>query len=203
MTETNYLFIILLSLALAMDAFAVSIALGMSGVVKKHIDRFKVATVFGIFQGLMFVLGILSLLIFTSELTQVNKYISALLLAVIGFKMIKENFTHETNKCEHKVCLELGCKNKKCLKTGQYRFLTLSLLITYGLATSIDAFAAGVSYGLIYDKLLLPTLLIFLITFILSGVGVTFGTKLKSKIGDKANLLGGLILILLAIKSLF
>ena len=73
----------------------------------------------------------------------------------------------------------------------------------FGVATSIDALAAGITYGLIYEQLLIATLLIAAVAFILSYIGSTFGKKLGYMIGNKANILGGIMIIILGLKALF
>lgn len=196
-------FIIMLSLALAMDAFAVSMTIGISGITKKNIDRFKTAITFGIFQGLLFFLGTLSIYLFNEKITTFNTYVATFLLAILGIKMIKESLTNKEGKCPNDVCIEANCKKSKCSLTGNYRFLTIKLLVIYGIATSIDAFAAGISFSIMYNKIYIASLSIGLITFILSFFGTILGFKIKGFIGNKANLFGGIILIILAIKALF
>jgi len=194
------LVIIMLSIALAMDAFAISITLGMSGLGRKFTQRLSIALTFGLFQSGLFLLGYYALTILGKEISTYNSLFAGILLGLLGFKMLKDGFSKGEVKCIHDDCL--NCKKNKCLKTGQYRFLTLKLLMIYGTATSIDAFAAGVSYGLEYQKILWGAISIGMITFLFSYIGVASGKHLIKYIGNKAMLLGGLILISLAIKTL-
>jgi manganese efflux pump family protein len=192
-----------LAFALAMDAFAVSISLGMAGLAKSWSSRIKIAISFGFFQGLYFLLGFLSLSFIDSTTSTFYQILASILLAYLGIKMFLEGFKKESGTCPHNVCLGLNCSNTKCDRTGQYRFLNLKLLFIYGTITSIDAYAAGISFQLKYDYSYEVTYLIAFITLILSFFGAMFGERLKDKIGKKSELIGGLILIMLAIKGLF
>ncbi|ERJ10948.1 manganese efflux pump MntP [Haloplasma contractile] len=197
-----YVTILMLAIALAMDAFAVSISLGMANIVKGLKDKLKVALTFGGFQAGMFFIGTLFLYIFPKRYIELNHYIAAILLGILGIRMIREGLSEKAEMCPHGKCLGLDCKKTKCDRTGQYRFLTTKLLLTYGIATSIDALAAGIAYSLSYDRIILAVTYVCAITLLFSYFGVKFGLKLKHMIGDKADIIGGIILIILAIKSL-
>jgi len=132
-----------------------------------------------------------------------NQYIAVILLFILGIKMIKDSFSNQEGLCPHHICLDINCGNTKCTKTGQYRILTFKLLLIYGIATSIDALAGGISFGLIYTEINLAVFFITLITLVLSYIGTVFGLKIKHLIGNNSNFIGGLILVFLAIKSLF
>ncbi len=193
-------FIVMLSVALAMDAFAVSITLGMSGLARKFTERIKIGLTFGIFQGGLFLLGCYLLTVVGNQFQSFNKVITAILLAILGLKMLKDAFEKPKETCTHENCYH--CQKNKCLNTGEYRFLTAKILLIYGTATSIDAFAAGVSYGLSYSDILWAAFSIGAITFVFTYFGSAFGLHIKNFIGKKANIVGGLILIFLAIKSI-
>jgi manganese efflux pump family protein len=181
----------------------VSISLGISGLTKSAINKVKVAMTFGLFQGGLFGLGAGSIAYIHQGFTSLNQYIAAILLLVLGLKMIKEAIQTKANTCPHQVCLGLGCDKDRCDRTGQYLKLSLKLLLTYGIATSIDAFAAGISYALNESDFMLASMIIGIITLVFSYMGVIFGGKIKHFIGNKANLLGGIILIILSIQSFF
>jgi manganese efflux pump family protein len=192
-----------LSLALAMDAFAVSISLGMAGLARNWSSRLKIALTFGFFQGFLFLLGYLSLSFIDSHTSNFYQYLASILLVYLGIKMIMEVFKSDKGTCPHNVCLGLNCSNAKCDRTGQHRFLNIKLLLIYGTLTSIDAYAAGISFQLKYDYSYKVSYLIAFITLVLSFFGAKFGERLKDKIGKKSELIGGLILIFLALKGLF
>ncbi|HEY8364010.1 MAG TPA: manganese efflux pump [Haloplasmataceae bacterium] len=198
MTE-QIIMVVLLAIALAMDAFAVAMTLGMSGLAKMITAKMKIAFTFGFFQAIMFLLGYYTLFILGNKITKYNSLISGLLLAFLGVKMILDSFDKVEAKCTQENCIH--CRRNKCLNTGEYRFLNNKILLIYGTATSIDSYAAGVSYGLKYSSILYASLTIGLITFLFSFLGVNIGLYVKKYIGKKATILGGIILIILAIKS--
>lgn len=198
--------VLFLSIALAMDAFAVSISMGMGGTAYHRKDRYAIAITFGLFQALMFGLGFLAVGFFSQEMTQFNQFLSVILLSILGVKMIRDGFEEQLNNCEHDSCQYETCAEDICLRTGKKRRLSLKMLLIFGIATSIDAFAAGLSFGLIYSQVetgLFAMIAIGIITFILSLGGAFFGKKLETLIGNRANIIGGIILILLGIQSLF
>ncbi|MGL5295425.1 MAG: manganese efflux pump MntP family protein [Culicoidibacterales bacterium] len=198
--------VLFLSLALAMDAFAVSISMGMGGTAYHKRDRYAIATTFGLFQALMFGIGFIAVGFFSQELTTFNQFIAVVLLCILGIKMIRDGFEEQENNCAHETCNYESCHEDICLRTGKKRRLSLQTLIVFGVATSIDAFAAGLSFGLIYSQDavgLISMIFIGLITFILALAGAFFGGKLEKLIGNRANIIGGIILILLGVASLF
>ncbi|MGL6227808.1 MAG: manganese efflux pump MntP family protein [Culicoidibacterales bacterium] len=198
--------VIFLSLALAMDAFAVSISLGMGGTAYHRRDRYAIAITFGVFQALMFGLGFLAVDFFSQEFTTFNQFIAVILLSILGIKMIRDGFEEQVNDCAHESCQYATCQEDICLRTGKKRKLSLQMLLVFGIATSIDAFAAGLSFGLIYSQHavgLFAMITIGAITFALALAGAFFGKKLETLIGNRANIIGGIILIILGIQSLF
>lgn len=198
----TYLMIVLaLSFALAMDAFAVSISLGTAGLAKHFGNRIKIAISFGFFQGFLFFLGYVSIQLIGKSFSQYNQYIASALLLFLGIKMCIEGLKKEEDNCPHNICLGLGCENKKCDRTGQYRFLDYKLLFIFGIATSIDAFAAGISYALQYSYSYMIVYYVGGITLVLSFFGAAFGHKLKETVGRRSDLIGGIILIILALKT--
>ena len=84
--------IMIMSVALAMDAFAVAITLGMDGLAHTVRDRLKVSISFGFFQGLLFVIGIVSLKFVSGEITTYNHLIAGVILIILGVRMLKEAF---------------------------------------------------------------------------------------------------------------
>ena len=188
----EYLVVItVMSVALAMDAFAIAVTLGMDGTANTVSERLKVSTSFGFFQGLLFLVGIISLSLISGDVTAYNHLIAGTILIILGVRMLKEAFEQPS---------EVEIENTPPYKK---RKLTFKLLAMFGVATSIDALAAGITYGLIYEQLLIATLLIAAVAFILSYIGSTFGKKLGYMIGNKANILGGIMIIILGLKALF
>lgn len=195
--------IIVMAIALAMDAFAVSITLGMDGVARTLRQRLEVAISFGFFQGLLFILGIIILHFVSGSMTTYNSYIAGAILIILGIRMAREGFEVHDNVCPHGICQHKKCTEVRCLKTGKMKKLTLQLLVVYGIATSIDALASGITYGLIYDQILIPVICISSVAFVFSYLGASFGKILGHIIGNKANVLGGILLIFLGLQSVF
>lgn len=186
----DYLVVIMvMSVALAMDAFAVAITLGMNGSANRIRERVKVSLSFGFFQGLLFILGIVSLKFVSGQVTAYNRLIAGVILVILGVRMLKEAFG------EYELYEEIESTKRKDL--------SFKLLAMFGIATSIDALAAGITYGLIYNELLLATVLVSAVAFIFSYIGSSFGKKLGYIIGNKATIFGGIIIILLGIDTLF
>lgn len=174
--------VILISIGLAMDAFAVSICKGLS---MKKINWKKaiiIALYFGLFQAIMPILGYLLGIKFESLVTSIDHWIAFVLLAVIGIDMIKNSFDNEVKKRNDKV-----------------DFKTMLIL---SIATSIDALAVGITFAFLNVNLIHAVCFIGIITFILSVLGVKIGNKFGDKFQNKAEMFGGIVLILMGIKIL-
>lgn len=174
--------IFLLGLALSADAFAVSIAAGICSSEVRVCDKFKISAFFGIFQGIMPVIGWFAGFLFLEYIRSFDHWIAMGLLAFIGIKMI-----FESRKAE------------EC-KTFNY-FGTASLFIL-ALATSIDAMAAGLSISILKLDIFFPALFIACTTFITTLIGVNIGKRAGRRLGQNAELFGGIILILIGLKIL-
>lgn len=174
--------ITVIGIGLAMDAFAVSVCKGLS---MKKVDWKKtiiIALYFGIFQALMPVLGYFLGSTFSSFVEKVDHWIAFILLAIIGGNMIKESTDDEEEKRNDNVDVK-----------------TMLLL---ALATSIDALAVGVTFAFFKVNLLLSISIIGIITFALSVLGVIIGNKFGDKFQNRAELAGGIILIIIGLKIL-
>ena len=174
--------IIAIGIGLAMDAFAVSICKGLS---MKKIDWKKaiiIALYFGIFQALMPILGYFLGSTFSSFVQSVDHWIAFILLAIIGGNMIKDSTDDEVEKRNDKVDVK-----------------TMLLL---AIATSIDALAVGVTFAFFEVNLLLSISIIGIITFALSFLGVIIGNKFGDKFQNRAELAGGIVLIIIGLKIL-
>jgi len=176
--------IILIAIALAMDAFAVSISYGCSSERLRPGNIFYIASSFGIFQGVMPVLGWLGGGIFSGRVETFAHWIAFGLLAYIGLKMMSEGI-RESNDPPH-------CEDALNLK----RLLILSI------ATSIDALAVGVSFSIMKKEIIVPSIIIGVITSLICIYGVIMGSGLKEHIGQKMEVAGGILLILIGLKIL-
>lgn len=174
--------IFFVGVGLAMDAFAVSICKGLS---MKKIDYKKtviIALYFGIFQAVMPIIGYFLGTTFESLVTQIDHWIAFILLGIIGINMIKEAFSKESENVNDKV-----------------DFKTMIIL---AIATSIDALAIGITFAFFKTNLILAVIIIGIITFVLSLIGVKIGNKFGNKYEKKAEIFGGVILILIGVKIL-
>lgn len=174
--------ITLLGIGLAMDAFAVSICKGLSMKKMNWKNAIIIALYFGIFQALMPVIGYFLGTTFEGLVTKFDHWLAFALLLAIGGSMIKEAFSKEEEN-----------------KNDKVDFKTMSVL---ALATSIDALAVGITFAFFEVNVLLAVTIIGLITFIISIIGVKIGNRFGDKYQSKAELMGGIILILLGIKIL-
>ena len=174
--------IILISIGLAMNAFAVSICKGLS--IKKI--NWKVICIvglyFGIFQAGMPIIGYFLGKGFESFVTKIDHWIAFILLSFIGINMIKEAFSKDEN-----------------INGDDLSFKTMIIL---AIATSIDALAVGITFAFFDVNIIFSISMIGIITFILSAIGVILGNKFGNKYEKKSQLLGGLILIIIGIKIL-
>jgi putative Mn2+ efflux pump MntP len=182
----GYLEIFLTGIALAMDAFAVSICKGikMPKLRKSHIVI--IAVFFGGFQMLMPLIGWLLGSQFVQYISKFDHWIAFALLAFIGVKMAIESFKHEEEEC-------CKCDSK----------LDLKELVVLAIATSIDALAVGITFALYPDINILPSIsIIGIVTFIICAGGVVIGHKFGAKFKSKAELLGGIVLVIIGLKLL-
>ncbi len=183
--------LIILAIALSMDAFAVAICKGLSMQKATLKNAAIVGGWFGAFQALMPALGFLMAGIlnkfFGEYLEMFTGWIAFILLALIGAGMIKEALSKKE---------EEGCPDAS---------LCAKAMFPMAVATSIDAMVVGVGYGLQPDmglpQVLLSVTLIGVITFTLSALGVKIGNIFGDKYEKKAQLAGGIILCLLGLKN--
>ena len=186
----NFLFFtenILLGVALAIDAFSVSLANGLNEPCMKMRKMCGIAGVFAFFQALMPFLGwvlITTVLSYFEMLKVFIPWIALSLLGFIGSKMLYE-----------------GIKNKDCECACGCGRLTVGALLVQGIATSIDALSAGLNF-VKYDLwgAIVAAVVIALVTFIICMFGVFFGKKTGTRLAGKAGILGGVILIAIGLE---
>lgn len=173
---------ILLGIGLAMDACAVSMANGLKEPKMKVNKILLIAFVFGIFQGLMPLLGYIVGSNILNKIDWIIPWIALFLLGFIGGKMIYDGLHEEDNA--------------ECCHT-----LTFKLLIIQAIATSIDALSVGVSISnyILFDAIICVSI-ITVVTFIICFIGVFIGKKFGDSLGNKAEILGGIILIAIGIE---
>ena len=174
--------LLLLSVGLAMDAFAVSICKGISMKKMNWKKAIIIGLYFGGFQALMPTIGFFLGSAFQSLITNIDHWIAFILLAIIGGGMIKESFEEDSEN-----------------RNDDVSFKTMILL---AIATSIDALAVGITFAFLKVNLILAVSLIGIITFIIAVLGTKIGNRFGDKYKRKAEIVGGVILILLGLKIL-
>ncbi|MDY4610819.1 MAG: manganese efflux pump MntP family protein [Sphaerochaetaceae bacterium] len=173
--------LIVIAVGLSMDAFAVSVCKGLS-VQKVSIRHMLIAGLyFGGFQALMPASGYLLGIQFQTLITNVDHWVAFALLGLIGFNMIRESRSQE--EC---------CNDSFSFKT----------MLPLAVATSIDALAVGISFAFLQVDIIPAVCSIGAITFLFSAAGVKIGNVFGAKYKSKAELLGGIILILMGLKIL-
>ena len=178
----GFLELLLIGVGLSMDAFAVAVCQGLC--MPKLNLRYAavIALFFGGFQALMPALGYLLGSQFESMITQIDHWIAFVLLGIIGSSMIKESREDE----EEEVSASFDVKT----------------MLALAVATSIDALAVGVTFAFLHVNIVWAVTFIGCTTFVLSAIGVKAGNVFGMKYKSRAELVGGVILILMGIKIL-
>lgn len=177
--------IILIAIALAMDAFAVSICKGLCMRKINYMHTAIIAMFMGVFQALMPAIGWVLGKGFENYISDYDHWIAFVLLAFIGGKMIYESLTdNQQTECDVRGILDI------------------KELFLLAVATSIDAMATGVTFAVLEVKILVPVLIIGAITYIICFSGVMIGNKFGTKYKSKAEIAGGIVLILFGLKIL-
>ena len=172
----------LVAIALAMDAFSVSMTKGFT---QKNLTNSQIlyyGLFFGGFQAIMPILGYLCGNIIATIVTSLAPIIGFILLLAIGLNMIRESLSGEEEEI-----------------TDNFSFREVTLL---AIATSIDAFAVGITIALINDPILISSAIIGIVAFVFSIIGIFIGKKIGNYVGDKFQIVGGVILILIGVKIL-
>ncbi len=174
--------ILAIALGLSFDTFAVSLSLG---VIRNKIlfwQAIEVASLLAVFQGGLTILGYFLGSIISNSLRSTDHWIALLLLSFLGGKMIFEGIKKSENESVSK------------------NYSNRLVLITLAVGTSIDAFAIGISFAILEVKIWKAGILIGLVTFIASMTAIRIGKSAGEKLGNKVEIIGGLILIAIGIK---
>lgn len=172
----------IIAVGLSMDAFAVSVCKGLSVQKMKLSHGLICGAYFGGFQALMPALGYLLGSQFESMITQIDHWVAFILLGIIGFNMIKES--RETGE--------------ECLDCS----FDVKAMLPLAIATSIDALAVGVTFAFLKVNIFWAVLFIGTVTFVLSTIGVRVGHVFGVKFKSRAELAGGVILVIMGTKIL-
>lgn len=177
--------LLLLAVGLSMDAFAVSVCKGLAMKQATLKAELTCGIWFGGFQALMPMLGFFLGALFAETIEAVDHWVAFVLLAIIGMNMLKEAFSEDTGE-----------------STGDADISVRTMFIM-AVATSIDALAVGISLAMIGNvNIFMAAILIGTCTCVLAAIGVKIGNVFGSRFEQKAQVAGGVILILLGLKIL-
>jgi putative Mn2+ efflux pump MntP len=175
--------ILAIAIGLSMDAFAVSITLGLSVKKPKIIEIVSPGIYFGFFQALMPLIGYGAGINFTKKIQHLDHWVVFVLLGFIGGKMIKDSFSED----------------KEELNRNPFQFIKMLL---FAIATSIDALAVGITFAFFDISILTAILITGSVTFCISIAGVKVGHIFGIKFKSKAEFAGGAVLVALGLKIL-
>lgn len=175
----------LIAVGLSMDAFAVSVCKGLAMRRCTWRKAYIVGLWFGVFQALMPAVGYLLGVQFKEAITSIDHWIAFILLGVIGINMIREAIRTGDDCC--------GEADES---------LDIRTMFTLAVATSIDALAVGITFAFLHVNIVPAVSFIGVITFTISVAGVKIGNIFGTKYQTKAELAGGVILILIGCKIL-
>ncbi len=176
----HFIEIVMIGIGLSMDAFAVSICKGLSTRKLQLKHALTCGGYFGFFQGLMPLIGYILGVQFKEKIESIDHWIAFILLGFIGFNMLREAFEEEA-------------------VSGNFSF---KAMLPLAIATSIDALAIGVTFAFLNVDILYAISIIAIITFVISMIGVKIGHIFGLKYKAKAEMTGGIILILIGCKIL-
>jgi len=175
--------ILLIAIALAMDSFSVSVTSGLSLKSPRIRDALKVGMFFGFFQAFMPIIGWLGALTLIEFISNFDHWVAFFLLLLIGCKMIRESFTGKNGK-------------------SRTNMLSWAVLLTFSVATSIDALAVGLSLAFLKFPIISSVIMIGSVTFLLSFFGLYLGNSIGKFFEKKVEMIGGVILIIIGIRIL-
>lgn len=178
----NFGDILVIGFGLAMDAFAISVCKGLTMLHRDLKKTFIIAGYFAFFQMLMPLLGFLAGNQLSTIVASVAHWIAFALLVLIGGNMIRDSFHPDSNKANDDV--------------------SFKTMFPLAIATSIDALITGVTFAFLSVNIWTSILLIGAITFLVCTAGVLLGKLIGARLQNHAELLGGIILILIGLKIL-
>ncbi len=176
----------IIAVGLSMDAFAVSVCKGLVTSDVRPLNMLCAGLWFGLFQALMPLLGYLLGVNFSSLIQSVDHWIAFILLFLIGVNMIREAVSSK----------------EECEDTDTCSSYAFKVMLPLAVATSIDALAVGVSFAFLSVDIIPAICFIGVCTFFLSATGVKIGSIFGNKFERKAEIAGGVILILMGLKIL-
>lgn len=179
----DLLSLLLIAVGLAMDTFAVSLGISTTNVKRNYRQIFRLSWHFGVFQGLMTLIGWLAGSAVAKWITAIDHWIILALLGWIGIRMIINGF----------------CKDEQAAPKDRSRGISLVVL---SVATSLDALAVGIGLAFYKGNIFIASAIIAVVTLIISTLGGITGASLGKKFGKRMEIIGGLILIGIGIRIL-
>lgn len=173
--------VLLIAISLSFDSFAVSVSTGLAVNGIRFLQAIRIAFVLAFFQGLMPLVGWFAGKEMSQFISKYDHWVAFSLLSIIGVLMIIQSFKDEEQKS----------------KSNPLKFI---VAIGMGIATSIDALIVGVSFAFVEIQILLAVIIIGIITFFASMLGMLFGKKIGGKFGNKMEIIGGIILFVIGLK---
>ncbi len=186
----NLIGIFLTAIGLSMDAFAVAISKGITMKRLNVRSALKIAGFFGFFQGFMPFIGWLVGVKFSDYVMKFDHWIAFILLSLIGGKMV-----YEAYKTKDECAVDTVASKEECINNRE--------LLLLAVATSIDALAVGISFAFLKVEIVKSVIIIGVVTFLVSFIGVAMGRRLGCLFQKKAETFGGIMLILIGLKILF
>ena len=200
----NFIELFLLAAGLSMDAFAVAVCTGLTMPKINHRKALIIGMYFGIFQAVMPLIGYLAATLFADKIITYDHWIAFALLCFLGGKMIIGSFKKEG--CFDRVCPDGSCDDRMCPGGEKPENSEISVnpthMLPLALSTSIDALAVGVSFAFLHVSIVPAVSFIGITTFVFSLVGVKIGNLFGTRFKSKAELAGGVILLLIGLKIL-
>jgi putative Mn2+ efflux pump MntP len=181
----DFLSILIIAVGLGMDALSVAVGIGAAARTLTPGAVLRLAGSFGFFQFAMPLAGWLAGRTVAGYISRYDHWVAFLLLAIVGGKMIRESFSHETKRAH------AGDPTRGMM------------LVVLSVATSIDAFAVGLSFAFLKAPIVHAGVVIGIVCFLMTAAGMIFGRKLGELFGKKAELVGGLVLLGIGIKILW
>lgn len=198
---------LMLGVGLAMDAFAVSMTNGLNEPQMRRGKAVFVALTYGLFQTMMPMIGWLCVTLIAERFAVFAEwvpYIALVLLLIIGGKMLFEGIKHNRNAKQASADNGENTLAEATAETASAKPLTLVALLAQAVATSIDALSTGFTLsdiaGNVWWQALLAVGLIGIVTFGISLAGVFIGKKFGDRLGSKAEIVGGVILIAIGVE---
>ncbi len=177
----DFFTILAIALGLSFDTFAVSLSYGVILSSIQLRQAIRIATVLAVFQGGLTVAGYFLGSVISNALKATDHWIALALFSFLGIKMIVEGL-------------------KKTNNNGTKDFSNTIVLLTIALGTSIDAFAVGISFALLNVMIWKSGILIGVVTFLASMTAIRIGKSAGDRLGNKVEIIGGLILIAIGLK---